>query len=371
MLKLAESHILSINPYVPGRVERPEILLPYAELASNENILGPSPLAVEAVRKASGQIHLYPSGNRQKLIKRICDHLKDHKIRPSQIALGNGSSELIVNLVRGVVASNEAVMSGWPTFIMYRQATITHNRVEMAVANKADLSFDLEGMLKKINDEKKNPVKILFLPNPNNPTGQYINESLLTDFIKELPKDLVLVLDEAYFEYVIEKDYPNGLDFIYKKPRIIVLRTFSKIYGLAGLRVGYAVGDETIIDILCRVRDPFNVNCLGQVAAEAALGDKDHIKRSVENNIKYKAELFAILQDAGLSPVAGVGNFLLAKRKPKMPEVNKLCQVLLNNGVAIRGMAGFGLPDYVRITVGGFNEQAQLKKHLAQALLDG
>ncbi|MCA9507151.1 MAG: aminotransferase class I/II-fold pyridoxal phosphate-dependent enzyme, partial [Myxococcales bacterium] len=251
MLKLAESHIMSMTPYVPGHIGG-ELGGFWAELASNENCLGPSQAAMEAIKKSVGFAHLYPNNKRAEVIKKICQHLSEFSITPDHVALGNGTTEIIVNLVRGLVSKKEAIMSGWPTFIMYQQAAIAQGVNEVKVDVLKDMSFDLEAMLKRIHQKNEIPIKVLFLANPNNPTGNYINEKDLDDFIAKLPSDLVLIMDEAYSEYVVAKDYPNALKYIHTRPRTIVLRTMSKIYALAGMRLGFAVGDKNIIDILCR-----------------------------------------------------------------------------------------------------------------------
>lgn len=367
MLKLAESHILSIIPYIPGYVGG-STDAPVADLASNENCLGPSPLAIEAAKKSLNFAHLYPNNKRSEVIYNICQHLCDHDIKPSQVALGNGSSELIVNLVRALLAPHETMMSGWPTFIMYHQAAVSHARAETQVFVKEDYSFDLDKMLYIAQNEVEHPVKIIFLANPNNPTGNYINKHDFDLFIQKLPPDIVLVIDEAYFEYVIAEDYPNGLDYIKSRPRTIVLRTLSKIYGLAGLRFGYGVGDEEIVDILSRIRDPFNVNCVAQFAAIAAFGDKEHVERTIEHNLTYKVHLAQGLKEEGFLVHEGVGNFIIAKRAPHMPNIQEICHRLLKKNVVVRPMASFGLPEHLRVSVGTKEELGLLFRSLREVI---
>jgi histidinol-phosphate aminotransferase len=368
MLKLAESHILSISPYVPGYVGGEGDDLPVAELASNENCLGPSPAAIEAARKSLHLAHLYPNNKRSEVIQKICLHLADFDIRPAQVALGNGSSELIVNLVRGLLAPHEAMLTGWPTFIMYRQAALSHARHEINIAVKSDFSFDLAGMLAAVRQKSERPVKLIFLANPNNPTGNYIKKSELDDFVAQLPKDIVLVIDEAYFEYVLADDYPNGLDYVQTRPRTIVLRTFSKIYGMAGLRLGYGVGDEKIIDILCRINDPFNVNVTAQHAAIAALDDSEHVQKTIEHISEFKPELIHGLTEMGFLVHHGVGNFVIAKRAPGMPTVSQLWERLLKKSIVVRPMTNFGLAEHIRVSVGTKSELGQLFRGLRELI---
>lgn len=367
MLKLAESHILSIVPYIPGYVGA-SADTPVADLASNENCLGPSPLAMEAAKKSLNYSHLYPNNKRSEVVQNICYHLADFAIKPSQVALGNGSSELIVNLVRGLLAPHESIMTGWPTFIMYHQAALSHARAEFQVPVKEDYSFDLATMLEIAKTEIKHPVKIVFLANPNNPTGNYIKKPDLDNFIKELPKDIILVIDEAYLEYVIAEDYPNGLDYIALRPRTLVLRTLSKIYGLAGLRLGYGVGDEEIVDILSRIRDPFNVNCAAQFAAIAAFSDKEHVNRTIEHNHVYKAYLVQGLKELGFLVHDGVGNFVIAQRAPHMPSIQDIWHRLLKKNVVVRPMASFGLPEHFRVSVGTKEELGLFFRSLKEVI---
>lgn len=368
MLKLAESHILAVNPYVPSQAISHHHSMPLAYLGSNENCLGPSPAAVEAAQKSLALAHLYPNNNRYELIKKISTSLADFKIKPQQVALGNGTSELIVNLTRGLLGPNEAMMTGFPTFIMYSQAARVFGRHEILVPVKEDFSFDLSKMLSLVHQQSERPVKLIFLANPNNPTGNYINKSELEDFISHLPKQVVLVIDEAYCEYVTARDYPNALSYACLRPRTLVLRTFSKIYGLAGLRLGYAVGDPDLIDILCRMRDPFNVNSVVQYAAMAALDDSEHLIRSVEHNLAYKPQLVAGLKQCGFWLHDGVANFVIAKRASHMPQAQQIAQHLWSKGVEIRAMDNFGWPEYLRIAVGTKNEITQLINALKEVI---
>jgi len=367
MLKLVESHLLSLDPYVPGLpVDGTSLVRSWAKLGSNENCLGPSPHALEAAKKSLKSAHFYPNAKRGELVSEICRHMKDYTIKKNQVALGNGSSELIINLVRGLLSHREKVLYGWPSFVMYRIAARIHGCQEIAAPTNNTMSFDLDLMLEEAKKNSATPVKLIFLPNPNNPTGNYINEKTLDDFVYALPKDVVLVIDEAYFEYVVEKDYPNGLKYALSRPRTIVLRTLSKAYGLAGLRIGFAIGDEKIIDILCRIRDPFNVNSVAQSAAVAALRDTEHVRRSVEHNRRFMPQLNRVLTDAGFMTYPSVGNFLMAQPALKMPQIAEICSALYRKGVVIRDLKDFGLKNHARISVGTAQEISQLREVLRQ-----
>lgn len=369
MLKLAESHIMSLEPYLPGRpIENDPNIVTWAKLGSNENCLGPSKIALKAISDNLHQSHLYPNAKRFLVVEKICEHLKEFGVKKNQVALGNGTSELIVNLVRSLLGPDEAMLYCWPTFVMYPIAASAHGRSRVAVPVKADMTYDVDLMIDKINDRSSSAVKLVFLANPNNPTGKYLNQRELKEVVDKIPQDVVLIIDEAYCEYVTNEDYPNGLIHALTRPRTIVLRTFSKIYGLAGLRLGYAIGDAHIIDLLCRIRDPFNVNSMVQNAAIAALDDYEHVKNSVNHIQEHRPLLAEGLRKLGFTVCDGVGNFVMAKRTNTMPSVADICNRLFAFGVIIRPLASFGLSEWMRISVGTRNENRQLFESLASVL---
>lgn len=371
MLQLAQSHLMSLKPYVPGRsIELNFKVSRWTKLASNENCLGSSKAAIEAAIKALNKAHLYPNERRHQVIAKICQHYEHFHVETNQVALGNGSSELIINLVRGLLGPQEAMLYSWPTFVMYRIAAQAEGRISIPVPAKADMSYDLVSMVDKIH-QSDHPIKLVFLANPNNPTGNYLNKDELDDLVAAIPKDVVLVIDEAYFEYVIKADYPNSLVYALSRPRTIVLRTFSKVYGLAGLRLGYAIGDPEIIDILCRIRDPFNVNAMVQLSAIAALEDQQHVKRSIQHNLENKPKISLGLTKRGFLVHEGVGNFVIAKRNATMPVIADLCNSLMLHGVIIRPLDSFGLSEWVRISVGTDDEIAHLFIGLDEVLKAG
>lgn len=369
MLKLAEPYVLSISPYVPGQpLSEDNKDLSWAILGSNENCLGVSPLAEKVAAQSLAFAHLYPNATRYKVVDALCKHLEDYGVKASNIALGNGTSEIIVNLVRGLVGPQEAVLFPLPSFVMYRLATRAHGRLEVPVMVDEAMHYDLEAMLAHVRDKNSLPVKLIFLANPNNPTGDYVTDHDLKHFVDQLPPDVVLVIDEAYFDYVVAKDYQSSIPLALARPRTLVLRTFSKIYGMAGLRMGYAVGDEQIIDVLCRINDPFNVNLVAQHAAIAALKDIDHVQMSVEHNLFYKPILMEGLEKFGFRVYESVGNFVMAKRAAFMPSVAELCRQLYRKGIIIRALDDFGIAEHVRISVGTNAELQQLFKGLEETL---
>lgn len=370
MVNLAEPHVMSLEPYVPGgAIENDTSIKSWAKLGSNENCLGPSVAALQAAARALSSAHLYPNAKRLLVINQLCHHLRDFGVKPDHIALGNGTSEIIVNLARGLLGVNERLLYGWPSFIMYRQAAQAHGRKSITVPLLDTFGYDLAAIVKAAHNAQNN-VKLIIIANPNNPTGHYLPENHIRDFIKHLPKDVVLVIDEAYFEYVRKNDYQTSLAHALARPRTVVLRTFSKVFGLAGLRLGYAVGDKDVIAILCRIRDPFNVNCVVQDAAMAALEDQDHIEKSVEHNLEYRPKLVHGLRLLGFTVHDGVGNFVMVKRHPLMPSIKDLSQRLIMRGIIVRPLDTYDLDDYMRISVGTSSEITQLFDGL-KAVLPG
>lgn len=369
MLSLTQPHILSLDPYVPGRaIENSSTIPGWAKLGSNENCLGASPMAIEAATKSLTTAHLYPNAKRLSVIAKICQHLGDFSVKPTNVALGNGLSEIIVNLVRGLLAPSEAMLYGSPTFVMYRLAARAHEREAIGIPCIDDFGYDLDGMIRACNAQAATPIKLIFLANPNNPTGAFLTRDELDGFVAEIPRDTVLVIDEAYCEYVMRDDYPNALPLALSRPRTLVLRTFSKVYGLAGMRLGYAIGDPAIIDVLCRIRDPFNVNSIVQHAAIAALDDKHHVERSVRHNLEYRPKTTSVLREHGFIVHEGEGNFVMAKRAQHMPSVEVICDQLLQQGVIVRPLASFGLSECMRVSVGTKDEVAQLSQGLQRVI---
>lgn len=341
---LIPDHIRSIRPYPPGKpieeLERELGIKGSIKLASNENPLGPSPKALEAIERALKGIHRYPDGGGYYLKKRLAEL---YDLEMDSIILGNGSNEIIELVVRTFLKSGEAILTGYPTFLVYELVVKAAGGRTILVPLK-EMTYDLEAMAKRLDEG----VRIVFIANPNNPTGTIVKRDELEAFLDHLPEDTILVLDEAYHEYVMDPDYPDGLRYLKKGKRVLVLRTFSKIYGLAGLRIGYGMGDRELIDGMNRVRQPFNVNSLAQIGALAAIDDREHIGRSVENNRRGLEFLYREVGALGLPYIPTQTNFFLIK----VGDGDGVYRALLKKGVIVRSMGSYGLGEYIRVTVG-------------------
>jgi len=344
-LKLKVSdHVASLVPYPPGKpieeLERELGITGSIKLASNENPLGPSKKAVEAVAAELAGLNRYPDGS--------CYYLKEKLsaaigVSPDTLIFGNGSNEIIELLVRAFLkAGDEAVMAD-PSFAVYPIAVKSVGAVAVNVPLK-EMRHDLKAMAAGITPK----TKIVFIANPNNPTGTIVTAGEFSEFMAKVPEDVVVCVDEAYFEFVENGEFPDALSYIKKGRAVLLLRTFSKIYGLAGLRVGYGVAHPSLIDYLNRVRQPFNVNTLAQAAARAALDDSDHLERTKANNREGLEYLYAEVERLGLEYVPTEANFFLIK----VGDGKGVYGALLKKGVIVRPMASYGLGEYIRVTVG-------------------
>ena len=342
--QLVPDYISSIKPYSPGKpieeLERELGIQGSIKLASNENPLGPSDKAVEAVSKVIKNIHRYPDGG--------CYYLKGalsefYDISEENLILGNGSNEIIELVVRTFLRPGEEAIIADPTFLVYNMVVQTAGGKVRRVPLKG-LSYDLSSMKDCIGDK----TRLVFIANPNNPTGTIVKRKELEGFLADMPDDVIIILDEAYFEYVTDKDFPDGTDYIENGRNVIVLRTFSKIYGLAGLRIGYGMGGKLLIENMNRVRQPFNINSPAQAGALAALKDRDHVKRSLENNINGLDYLFKEIEKLGFICMPTQTNFFLIK----VGDGARIYKNLLRKGVIVRPMGGYGLNEYIRVTVG-------------------
>ena len=343
MSRLARKNILDLAVYRPGKpieeVQRELGLTEVIKLASNENALGPSPAVVEVLKGAAAAVHYYPDGSSYRLRQALAAFLGVHF---AEIHLGNGSNEIVQQLSLAFLEPGDEVVMPVPSFPRYEPLARMMSAVPREVPLK-DYTLDLEAMAAHLTPR----TKLVYICNPNNPTGTVVRKAELERFISILPERCLLVLDEAYFEYVEDKEYPDGLDYVRRHPNVVVLRTFSKMYGLAGLRIGYAVARSEIVDCLERVREPFNVNSLAQEAALTALGDREHVAAIQALNRTEKQYLYGEFSRLGLEYVPTEANFILfdAGRDEK-----QLFQDLLRRGVIIRG--GFGYPTKLRVTIG-------------------
>jgi histidinol-phosphate aminotransferase len=353
-------YIRSLIPYEPGKpieeVEREYGIANSVKLASNENPLGPSPKALAAIRANLEELHLYPDGD--------CFYLKNGLARklgvlPEQVIFGNGSNEIIELAARTFMrAGDEAVMA--------EQAFVVYQLIVQAVGAKSkqvplrDYTHDLSAIAEAISPQ----TRVVFLANPNNPTGTIFRRDEWERFLAKLSRDVLLIVDEAYFEYVQDAGYPDSLKYHQPDRAILTLRTFSKLYGLAGLRIGYGVGPKELIAMMQRVRQPFNVNAPAQWAALAALDDSDHVKRSLAVNRQGLEYLQSEFKKLGLPFVPSHGNFILV-RVGKGQEVFKQ---LLSQGVIVRPMGGYKFPEHVRVTVGTMDENRKFIEALEKVM---
>jgi len=353
--------VLNAKPYQPGKpieeVKRELGLTDVIKMASNENPLGPSPKAVEAIKKYAGSINRYPEGGCFYLRQAVSRKLK---IKPEQIIFGNGSDELIGLTLRAFVEEGDEVIVASPTFLMYEVASITHG-AKIKIIPMRYFKYDLKAM----KDAVTKNTKVVFIANPDNPNGTYVSKYELEDFLKGLPQETIVFLDEAYFEYAQEQDYPNGLDYLGKN-NIIVTRTFSKAYGLAGLRVGYGISSSEIIKYMEAVREPFNVNSLAQVAAIGALKDKDFVAKAKKVVREGKKFIYSELKALGIRYVPSVTNFILIELGSKSGEVT---EKLLKKGVIVRNMKAWGLGNFIRVTIGKESENKRFIKELKKIII--
>ncbi|HSP01341.1 MAG TPA: histidinol-phosphate transaminase [Thioalkalivibrio sp.] len=364
---LALTGVQNLTPYQPGKpideLERELGIRESIKLASNENPLGPSPKALEAARAALPGIALYPDGNGFALKHRLGELLG---VAPARITLGNGSNEILELVARAYLAPGRNAVFSAHAFAVYPivvQSVGAESRV--AAANGPDHAMpyghDLDAMAALINGD----TRVVFVANPNNPTGTWLDEQAVHAFLKRVPTETLVVMDEAYFEYVQTEGYPDATRWLQEFPNLLVTRTFSKIHGLAGLRIGYAVSGEAVADMLNRVRQPFNTNLLAQAAALAALDDTDHVRESVRINGEGLQQLVAACEQRGLGFIPSVGNFLSIDTGR---DAGPVYQALLREGVIVRPIAGYGLPRYLRVTVGREHENRRFIEALDRVL---
>jgi histidinol-phosphate aminotransferase len=338
-------------------VERELGLDEVIKLASNENPLGPSPLAIQAIREALQGLHRYPHGDCHSLRHRLSRHLG---VQPEELCFGNGSNELLELVTRAFLGPGDEAVMGNPAFVVYRSVCQAVG-CEIREVPLKDYTHDLHGMLQAVTAR----TKLVFLGNPNNPTGTCVSPTDLHAFVGALPRNVILVVDEAYREYLPRDLQPNLLKYVRDGRYLLALRTFSKAYGLAGLRIGYGVGPAAMIEILNRVRQPFNVNALAQEGARAALDDEAHLEETLRTTEAGRRSLQARLDEMGVSYTPSVANFILVDVGVEGKAVST---ALLRKGVIVRSMEGYGLPTHIRITVGTAQENARAIKALSEAL---
>ncbi len=343
---LANPHIRNLEPYEGGKpieeLERELGIQDSIKLASNECPHPPSEQVLEALQGALAGVHRYPDGASYYLRRRLAEHLGT---RTENLFLGAGSDEILEVLVKCFLAPGDDAVCAWPSFAMYPIVTQGRGARSLRVPLGPELRVDVGALARAVTDR----TRLLFLSNPNNPTGTSIGAADLAQLLREVPERVIIVNDEAYLEYVRRKDFPDALTSLKGRPTLITLRTFSKVHGLAGLRLGYAVGHAELIELLERARHPFNVNLLAQVAGCAALEDAKHVTKITRITHAGLDQLERAFDEIGLCYAQSDANFILVEVGPA---AGKIHSGLLRAGVITRRMGAFGLDDHLRVTVG-------------------
>jgi histidinol-phosphate aminotransferase len=350
-----------MKPYIPGKpieeVQREYGLTDIIKLASNENPLGPSPKAVEAMKAACETVGLYPDGNCFKVRQAVAKHLG---VDPDYLSFGAGSDELIREIGNTFLSDGDCVIQGDPTFSQYEGAA-TVNGCKCCNVSNDGYNYDVESIISLI-DEK---TKLVFIANPNNPVGTIVTHDQVERILKALPERAILVLDEAYYEYIERPDYPNALPWVKEGKNVILLRTFSKIYALAGVRLGYAIARPEIINLIERVRLPFNINSIAQAGAIAALADRDHVDTTKKLNAAGRKYFYTEFERMGLSYAPSETNFVWVNINA---EAKKVFPELLKRGIIIRTGDPFGCPTHIRVTTGTAEQNARFITALREVL---
>jgi len=354
-------YILSLKPYSTGKpmeeLEREYGIKNSIKLASNENPLGPSPLAIKALKGALKRLNRYPDGGGHNLLKKLSDKLF---VEPSNIILGNGSDEIIGMLTRALLCQGDEVIIPRPSFLMYEIMVCSAGAVPVFVPLKS-LGIDLNAIQRRITPK----TRIIFICNPNNPTGTIILNDDFKAFMEKIPDNILVVVDEAYMEFVKDPKYANSIEQIKMGKPVVTLRTFSKAYGLAGLRIGYGIMPTEISELLNRIRQPFNANLLAQIAAQAALDDEVFLKKTsrlVDDGLEY---LHGALTEMGIEYFPTQANFFLINVEKN---ANEVFETLLRMGVITRSMSSYGYPQYIRINVGTENENRRFINAIGKIL---
>jgi len=360
---VATKGVQGLHPYQPGKpvdeLERELGITGIVKLASNENPLGPSPKALKAIEGAFQDLCRYPDGNGFRLKDALA---KRYQLEINQVTLGNGSNDLLEIIARVFADSSSEIIFSQYAFAVYPIVTqaIGAKSVEVPAA---DWGHDLDAMAKAITDK----TKLIFIANPNNPTGTYVKAEEINRFMGLVPENVIVVLDEAYGEYIDAScvDFPDGIELLNKHSNLIITRTFSKAWGLASLRVGYALSNSDIADLLNRVRQPFNVDTFALEAAAAVLGDDDYLERSRKTNKEGMAQLIDGFVLLGLSYIPSVGNFITFDTGQDGMTV---FQALLQKGVIVRPVANYGMPQHLRVSIGLQQENSRFLEALKEVL---
>ena len=361
--ELAVPGVRALHPYLPGKpieeLEREYGVANAIKLASNENPLGPAPAAVAAAQQELGGLARYPEGSGYRLTAALATK---HGVVPQAITLGNGSNDVLDMVARVFLGPGREAVFSEHAFAVYPIVVQAVGAVaRVAAAQAGNHGHDLDAMAACLGPD----TRVVFIANPNNPTGTWLRQQELQRFVAGLPEHVIVVIDEAYFEYVEQPDYPDTSRWLAEFPNLVVTRTFSKAWGLAGLRVGYAVAAPGIADLLNRVRHPFNVNSVAQAAALAALDDSAHLEAGIRLNRDGLRQLETGFEKLGLSWIASVGNFVAVDTGQDAAAVYER---LLRQGVIVRPVANYGLPQHLRVTVGLPEENERFLSVIERAL---
>lgn len=360
---LAIPGVQQLVPYVPGKpieeLERELGLTRIIKLASNENPLGPGKKALAAIQATLPQLALYPDGNGFNLKQALA---RKYGVETGQITLGNGSNEILELVARAFLTTEHEVVFSQHAFAVYPIVTQAVG-AKAVVVPAVNYGHDLDAMLQAVTEK----TRLVFVANPNNPTGTWVDQSSLERFIKALPETCLCVLDEAYHEFVNSTDPVDSIGWLKKYPNLLITRTFSKAYGLAGLRVGYGLSSPELADILNRVRQPFNNNMLALAAAEAALSDSEHLERTITVNTRGMQQLTDGFRKLGLEWIPSHGNFVSVDLKqPGLP----VYEALLRKGVIVRPVANYEMPSHLRVSIGTEEENRIFLNALSDILSD-
>ncbi len=355
------STLQKIIPYVPGKpieeLERELGLKDVVKLASNENPLGPSPMALQAMQRFLPEMNYYPDGSAYLLKKDLADHLG---LGEENIIFGNGADELITLAGAAYLNPGEEIIMAHPSFYCYEFSALLMDAVPKRVPSR-NFRHDLPAMLAAVTPK----TKVIFICNPNNPTGMIVTQRQMDSFLKELPGGILVVIDEAYNEYVTDPEYPSSLALLDGGANVLILRTFSKIYGLAGLRIGYGLAGREIIAALNTVREPFNVNAMAQVAARAALRDREHLLAVRELNSRAREYFYKEFDRLDLSYLPTESNFIFVDVKR---EAGELYRSLLQKGIIVRPGNAFGYPQFLRVSFGTMEQNRRFILALEKSL---
>lgn len=359
--RLVPLYIENLETYKAGKpieeLAREKNLTRISKLASNENPLGPSPFAIREMTNALWDVHRYPDMMAHELKKSLCDL---YKLKPENIILGNGSEGIMGYIVRAFLQPNEEVVTAENTFIGFLILAKSVGAKLIQVPRLPNQKFDIKEMAKKITQN----TKIVYIANPDNPTGTYINREEFDYLMDHVPEHTIVILDEAYFEFAQgQKDYPDSMNYRYDN--VITLRTFSKAYGISGIRCGYGFGHDYLIGNLHKVKLPFEPSLIAQKGAFGALKDTPHLTRTLENNKTQYEKLFNFLSHHHLNPIPSVTNFI-AFKTASAEAAKFLNEELLGKGVIIRPLGANGLPEYIRVSIGTVEEM----NHFYEAMIE-